>query len=74
MTFAGTQHYRGNLTNDAGLPLGKFDDDKIYEALRYYNSGSANLGDLSSTWFNNGNEGIPSYVSDISYRLQGYTN
>lgn len=79
MVWAGTQHFRNNLTNDAGLPLGQWDDDKVYNALRYYNSGSANLGDLTNITFTGPDGqphdyGVPSYCSDIAYRLQGYTN
>lgn len=65
MVIAGTKHFKGNLQQ-----TGNQDNEKsIYEALRYYNSGSINVNNLSD-----GKGATDSYVSDIANRLQGRTN
>ncbi|KAL8946979.1 MAG: hypothetical protein Q9222_006690 [Ikaeria aurantiellina] len=65
MVNAGTKHYKGNLQQ-----VGNQDTaDNIYRALRLYNSGSINEGNLSD-----GKGATPEYVSDIANRLQGRTN
>ena len=65
MVLAGTKHFKANLQ--------QLDDQDtastIYRALRLYNSGSINEGNLSD-----GKGATPSYVSDIANRLQGRTN
>ena len=65
MVLAGTKHFKANLQ--------QLDDQDtastIYRALRLYNSGSINEGNLSD-----GKGATPSYVSDICNRLQGRTN
>ncbi|MCJ1236286.1 hypothetical protein MMC14_004265 [Varicellaria rhodocarpa] len=65
MVQAGTKHFKGNLQ--------QLDDQDtastIYRALRLYNSGSIDEGNLSD-----GKGATPNYVSDIANRLQGRTN
>ncbi|KAF3760818.1 hypothetical protein M406DRAFT_268516 [Cryphonectria parasitica EP155] len=65
MVHCGTQHF---ITN-----LGDFGDQQtvatIYPALREYNSGSVDQGNLSIAPNGAGN---PYYVSDIAQRMQGY--
>lgn len=62
MVQAGTNHFKDNLR--------ELDDQDtastIYRALRLYNSGSLNDGNLSD-----GKGAIDSYVSDLANRLQG---
>jgi len=65
MVVAGTKHFKANLQQL---------DDKdtastIYRALRLYNSGSINEGNLSD-----GKGATESYVSDLANRLQGRVN
>ncbi|KZF23506.1 hypothetical protein L228DRAFT_267504 [Xylona heveae TC161] len=64
MVMAGTEHYKGNLKQEGD----KDTADCIYKALRLYNSGSINEGNLSD-----GKGATNSYVSDIANRLQGKT-
>lgn len=65
MVRGGTEHYKQNLRNwgDAREPR------SIYPALREYNSGNVNPGDLCD-----GRGATNSYVSDIVNRLQGWVN
>ena len=68
MVHAGTQHFRGNLT-EAGNRPGDFSAEQVYKALRLYNSGRVDESNLS-----NGLGATDSYVSDIAHRLQGWVN
>lgn len=65
MVKAGTKHFKANV-EQAG---NKDDASTIYRALRIYNSGSVDEGNLSD-----GKGATPEYVSDIANRLQGRTN
>jgi hypothetical protein len=65
MVMAGTRHFKGNLQQCDNQDTAS----TIYRALRLYNSGSINEGNLSD-----GMGATPSYVSDIANRLQGRTN
>ena len=65
MIRAGTQHYKGNLAQRGNA----WDAPTVYAALRLYNSGSIDDGNLS-----NGMGATDSYVSDIANRLQGRAN
>jgi hypothetical protein len=65
MVMAGTQHYKGNLEQLDNADTAS----TIYRALRLYNSGSIDEGNLSD-----GKGATDSYVSDIANRLQGGTN
>ena len=62
MVRAGTDHYKGNLREFGN----KWDADTIYKALRAYNSGSVNEGNLSD-----GRGATAEYVSDVANRLCG---
>jgi len=65
MVRAGTQHFKDNLQQ-----FGNSDTaDCIYKALRAYNSGSVDEGNLSD-----GRGATASYVSDVANRLCGQTN
>ncbi|KAI8964429.1 hypothetical protein F5Y11DRAFT_316295 [Daldinia sp. FL1419] len=65
MVRAGTNHFKQNLKT-----FGDSDTAEcIYKALREYNSGSVNEGDLSD-----GKGATGPYVSDIANRLLGRTN
>ncbi|KAK7192937.1 hypothetical protein DPSP01_005146 [Paraphaeosphaeria sporulosa] len=65
MVRKGTEHFKGNLTAHGD----KWSGESIYPALREYNSGNVNLGDLSD-----GRGATASYVSDIANRLTGWVN
>ncbi|OTB06475.1 hypothetical protein M426DRAFT_20925 [Hypoxylon sp. CI-4A] len=65
MVRAGTQHFKQNLQANGNQDTAEC----IYKALREYNSGSVNPGDLSD-----GRGATPSYVSDVANRLLGRTN
>lgn len=64
MINGGTEHFNGNLENWGNL----WDVSSIYPALREYNSGSVDSGDLSTAA---GGFGVPCYVSDIARRMMG---
>ncbi|RFU77402.1 glycoside hydrolase [Trichoderma arundinaceum] len=64
MINGGTQHFKGNLRDFGDL----WDVSSIYPALREYNSGSVNSGDLSTAA---GGFGVPCYVSDVARRMMG---
>lgn len=64
MISCGVTHFAENLKTQGG----KNDAETIYTALREYNSGKVDKSNLSV--LPNG-AGVPSYVSDISQRLQG---
>ncbi|KAL7787063.1 hypothetical protein V8C37DRAFT_274646 [Trichoderma ceciliae] len=64
MINGGTQHFKGNLEDFGNL----WDISSIYPALREYNSGSVNSGDLSTSA---GGFGVPCYVSDVARRMMG---
>ncbi|KAK1243116.1 hypothetical protein MKX07_003744 [Trichoderma sp. CBMAI-0711] len=64
MINGGTQHFKGNL-EDWG---NQWAESSIYPALREYNSGSVNSGDLSTAA---GGFGVPCYVSDVARRMLG---
>ncbi|PON21657.1 hypothetical protein TGAM01_v209395 [Trichoderma gamsii] len=64
MINGGTQHFKQNL-EDWG---NQWDISSIYPALREYNSGSVNSGDLSQAA---GGFGVPCYVSDVARRMMG---
>lgn len=65
MVRKGTEHFKGNLKAHGD----KWSGESIYPALREYNSGSVNNGDLSD-----GRGATASYVSDIANRLTGWVN
>ncbi|KAF2202008.1 hypothetical protein GQ43DRAFT_455352 [Delitschia confertaspora ATCC 74209] len=65
MVRGGTEHFKANLRNWGD----QWATSSIYPALREYNSGSVNPNDLSD-----GLRATPSYVSDISQRLQGWVD
>ena len=67
MINGGTRHYKDNLVNWGN----EWAPQSIYPALREYNSGSVDEDDLSTAPDGIGN---PYYVSDISQRLQGWTD
>jgi hypothetical protein len=64
MINGGTQHFKSNL-EDWG---NQWDISSIYPALREYNSGSVDSGDLSvaSQGF-----GDPCYVANVARRMMG---
>jgi hypothetical protein len=64
MVNGGTQHIKANLEDFGDLDS----PSSIYPALREYNSGSVDQGDLSDA--SNG-FGVPCYVSDIARRFLG---
>ncbi|KAM0471581.1 hypothetical protein ACHAPX_009237 [Trichoderma viride] len=64
MVNGGTQHFKQNL-EDWG---NQWSIASIYPALREYNSGSVNSGDLSQAA---GGFGVPCYVSDVARRMMG---
>lgn len=64
MINGGTQHFKANLQDFGDL----WDVSSIYPALREYNSGSVDSGDLSVAA---GGFGVPCYVSDIARRMMG---
>lgn len=66
MVNCGTQHYQTNLQawgGDHEAPK------SVYPALREYNSGRVDAGDLSNA---SGGIGNPYYVSDVSQRFGGW--
>jgi hypothetical protein len=65
MVVAGTKHFKGNLEQLDNQDTAS----TIYRALRLYNSGSIDEGNLSD-----GKGATASYVSDIANRLQGRIN
>jgi hypothetical protein len=66
MVRGGTEHFKANLQHWGD----QWATSSIYPALREYNSGNVcDQNDLS-----NGCNATPSYVSDISQRLQGWVD
>ncbi|KAK8068679.1 hypothetical protein PG994_005295 [Apiospora phragmitis] len=65
MVEGGAKHFQGNLANWGNT----MDPKSVYPALREYNSGTVNSNNLSDAPQSN-----PSYVSDISQRLGGWTD
>jgi hypothetical protein len=65
MIRIGTNHFKGNLKAHGD----KWSGESIYPALREYNSGSVNNGNLSD-----GMGATASYVSDVANRLTGWVN
>ncbi|KAJ5833792.1 hypothetical protein N7474_002103 [Penicillium riverlandense] len=59
-----SQHIKSNLEDFGNLD----DPSSIYPALREYNSGSVDSGDLSVAA---GGYGVPCYVSDVARRFMG---
>ncbi|KAL7941930.1 hypothetical protein V8C42DRAFT_333097 [Trichoderma barbatum] len=64
MINGGTRHFKGNLIDFGN----NWSEATIYPALRAYNSGSVNHGDLSTAA---GGFGVPCYVSDVARRMMG---
>ncbi|KAM0260088.1 hypothetical protein ACHAQJ_003013 [Trichoderma viride] len=64
MINGGTNHFKSNLEDWGNL----WDVSSIYPALREYNSGSVDSGDLSTAA---GGFGDPCYVANVARRMMG---
>ena len=65
MICGGVEHFKGNLESFGD----KDSRDSVWPALREYNSGNANLADLSDP-----RGATASYVSDVANRVMGWCN
>jgi hypothetical protein len=65
MICGGVEHFKGNLKHFGD----KDSRDSVWPALREYNSGNANLADLSDP-----RGATASYVSDVANRVMGWSN
>lgn len=65
MICGGVERFKGNLKHFGD----KDSRDSVWPALREYNSGNANLADLSDP-----RGATASYVSDVANRVMGWCN
>ena len=63
MICGGVEHFKGNMEHFGN----KWSGESVWPALREYNSGNANLADLSD-----GRGATASYVSDLANRVTGW--